>query len=238
MLIVIGLKDMRNENGVGKIKILNLYSGIGGNRKLWTPEGNEHEITAIEINPEIAEIYQYFFPNDKVIIADAHQFLLEHFEEYDFIWSSPPCPTHSRLNFLNNNKGEQGQEPKYPDMRLYEEIIFLKYWFKGKWVVENVVSYYPYLIEPFRYNSHYFWSNFYIGNSKDTKRYIREHLSELEMSDEYKNIKIKNKEQIINNAVKPETGLYIFNAAFKIKQNTVGDFLSPKGESLIAINQN
>ena len=77
------------------MKILNLYAGIGGNRKLW---GDEHEITAIENNEEIAKIYQDFFPKDKVIIADAHQYLLDHFQEFDFIWSSPPCPTHSRVN--------------------------------------------------------------------------------------------------------------------------------------------
>jgi len=64
------------------MKILNLYAGIGGNRKLW---GNEHEITAIELDPNIAKIYQDFFPNDKVIIADAHQYLLEHYKEFDFI---------------------------------------------------------------------------------------------------------------------------------------------------------
>lgn len=36
------------------MNILNLYAGIGGNRKLW---GNNHNITAVEINPDIAEIY-------------------------------------------------------------------------------------------------------------------------------------------------------------------------------------
>ncbi|KKK98144.1 hypothetical protein LCGC14_2645680, partial [marine sediment metagenome] len=56
------------------MKILNLYAGIGGNRKLW---GDKHEIIAIEIDPKIAAIYQDLFPNDKVIIADAHQYLLE-----------------------------------------------------------------------------------------------------------------------------------------------------------------
>jgi len=76
------------------VKILNLYAGIGGNRKLW---GGEIEVIAVEINPDIAKIYQDNFPNDKVIVGDAHAYLEEHFEEFDFIWSSPPCPSHSKI---------------------------------------------------------------------------------------------------------------------------------------------
>lgn len=63
------------------MKILNLYAGIGGNRKLW---GNEHDIVAVEYDTKIAKIYQDFFPDDKVIVADAHQYLLEHYKEFDF----------------------------------------------------------------------------------------------------------------------------------------------------------
>jgi DNA (cytosine-5)-methyltransferase 1 len=37
------------------MKILNLYAGIGGNRKLW---GNKHNITAVEFNNTIAEKYK------------------------------------------------------------------------------------------------------------------------------------------------------------------------------------
>ena len=58
------------------MKILNLYSGIGGNRKLW---GDQHEITAVEYNEEIATVYKDYFPNDKVIIGDAHEFLLKNY---------------------------------------------------------------------------------------------------------------------------------------------------------------
>ena len=58
------------------MKVGNLYAGIGGNRKLWP---KECEVTAIENNKEIAKIYLDFFPNDKVIVIDAHQFLLEHY---------------------------------------------------------------------------------------------------------------------------------------------------------------
>src|SRR3990167_3926891 len=113
------------------MKILNLYAGLGGNRKFWTPNGNDHEITAIEYKPEIAKIYQDFFPNDKVIVADAHQYLLEHFEEFDFIWSPPPCPTHSQIRFIATytRGGVIRQKPVYPDMKLYEEIILLTKYF-------------------------------------------------------------------------------------------------------------
>ncbi|GAI27248.1 unnamed protein product, partial [marine sediment metagenome] len=119
-----------------KIKVLNLYAGIGGNRKLW----ENVDVTAIENNAEIAKIYQDFFSNDKVIVTDAHQYLLKYFMEYDFIWSSPPCPTHSITRFLHKKK-------VYPDMELYQEIILLKHFFRGKWVVENVKPYYKPLIE-------------------------------------------------------------------------------------------
>lgn len=60
------------------MKILNLYVCLGGNRYLW---GDEHDITAVELDPELARMYQERFPNDKVIIADAHQYLLDHYKE-------------------------------------------------------------------------------------------------------------------------------------------------------------
>ena len=137
-----------------EIKILNLYAGIGGNRKLW----NDADVTAVEINPDIAKIYSEFFPNDKVIVADAHEYLLNHYSEYDFIWTSPPCPTHSKMAFCQSGWGNI----RYPDMKLYQEILFLKHFFKGKYVVENVVSFYDPLIEPVVFCRHYFWSNFNI----------------------------------------------------------------------------
>lgn len=43
------------------MKILNLYAGIGGNRKLWS---DEHEITAVEYKQDIADVYKQLFPND------------------------------------------------------------------------------------------------------------------------------------------------------------------------------
>ena len=147
------------------MKILNLYSGIGGNRKLW---GDQHKITAVEYKPEIAQVYKDLFPNDNLIIGDAHQYLLDHYKEFDFIWSSPPCPSHSQLGLLralNEKNAATGQYSpyRYPDMSLYQEIILLQTMFKGKYVVENVVAYYEPLIKPIELQRHHFWTNFNIG---------------------------------------------------------------------------
>ena len=135
------------------MKILNLYACLGGNRYKW---GDEHEITAVEWDEKLAKLYQERFPNDKVIIADAHQYLLDHYKEFDFIWSSPPCPTHSRFNVSMKTK----REMKYPDMALYQEIIFLKHYYSGKWVVENVIPFYDLLIEGYKRHRHIYWTNF------------------------------------------------------------------------------
>lgn len=127
------------------MKILNLYAGIGGNRMLW---GDEHEITAVEYIPEVAAIYQHLFPKDKVVIEDAHEYLRKHFREFDFIWASPPCPTHSVLQMTRY----YDEDLKYPDMTLYQEIIWLQTFFKGKWCIENVKPYYKPLITPTFHN--------------------------------------------------------------------------------------
>ena len=206
------------------MKILNLYAGIGGNRKLW---GNEHEITAIENNPEIAKIYQDFFPNDKVIVCDAHQYLLEHFKEFDFIWSSPPCPSHGVSRYWSskgNTKKINYPCPIYPDMNLYQEIIFLKHFFKGKWVVENVISYYEPLINSHIYKSHYYWSNFIIDGKKRTDRKVwKSEILPLQKKAGFDLSKYKGIEKlkILRNCVEPADGLYIFNCAFKEKQQTI-----------------
>lgn len=199
------------------MKILNLYSGIGGNRKLW---GNEHQITSIENDVYIADAYLNFFPNDKCFPYDAHQYLLENFQEYDFIWSSPPCQTHSSFR-QNICVRFHGTKPEYPDMRLYQEILFLRANAKCKWVVENVNPYYKPLIEPtVKLQRHLFWSNFPIEYKDFEKDNIRSaqipQLSEKHGFD-LSNYKIKNKRQVLRNCVAPELGLYIFNQSKKCK---------------------
>jgi len=140
------------------MKILNLYSCLGGNRYKW---GDEHEITAVELDPELARLYQERFPNDTIIIADAHQYLLDHYKEFDFIWSSPPCPSHSRARYWNSSNYDTTTEAIYPDMKLYEEILFLQHYYRtGKFVVENVIPYYEPLIPAIKRDRHLYWTNF------------------------------------------------------------------------------
>jgi len=190
------------------MKVLNLYAGIGGNRKLW----KNVDVTAVENVPEIAEVYKKFFPEDKVVVGDAHQYLLEHFNEFDFIWSSPPCQSHSSFR-QNICVRYRGTEPVYPDMRLYQEILFLQANFKGKWVVENVKPYYKPLIEPTTVlQRHYFWANFDIPERKfETDKIRTAQIPQLQEQHGFdlSEYKLKNKRQILRNCVLPEVGEYI-----------------------------
>lgn len=186
------------------MKILNLYAGIGGNRKLW---GDEHEVTAIEINSDIASEYKYRNPNDEVIQTDSHQFLLHNYQDFDLIWSSPPCPSHSRLCYSQKEK-------KYAEMSLYQQILLLKSWSKGLWAVENVIPYYDYLIEPnAMIGRHPYWSNFKITplevKNIDVSRSTKEELSE------YLGLPIPriNGALLLRNSVEPKVGKHIFDCA-------------------------
>ena len=104
------------------MKILNLYACLGGNRYKWNEVKNDIEVTAVEIDLELAKLYKKRFPNDKVIVADAHEYLLHNYKKFDFIWSSPPCPSHSKSRFARH----KSTIPMYPDMSLYQQILLLK----------------------------------------------------------------------------------------------------------------
>lgn len=193
------------------MRILNLYAGIGGNRKLW----GGCEIVAVENQQYIADAYKQMFPEDTVVVADAHQYLLDHFQKFDFIWSSPPCPSHSRLSTGLAGWGIH----RYPDMALYQEIIFLKHFFKGKWVVENVIPYYECLIAPkMVLDRHLFWSNFHIPRQYHTRLYEGQisNATEDELA-EGLSIELpsgtKGRRKLLRNAVDPRLGLHIFDAA-------------------------
>jgi DNA (cytosine-5)-methyltransferase 1 len=173
------------------------------------------EVTAVEYREDIAAVYKDYFPDDNVIVADAHQYLLDHYEEFNFIWTSTPCPTWSRANYWGS-KTARNRKKYYPDMKLYQEIIFLTHWYDGKWVVENVDPYCDTLIPPQKkIGRHLFWSNFRIsdfeGKDADIKNGTREEWSELHGFDLSKYKINSRKDQIYRNCVHPETGLHILN---------------------------
>ena len=199
------------------MKILNLYSGIGGNRKLW---GDHHEITAVEYEPDIAAVYKDLFPKDNVVVEDAHQFLLENYQEFDFIWSSPPCQSHSSFRH-NIGVRFRGVAPKYPDMTLYEEIVFLQHYADSLWVVENVNPYYGALIPATKINRHLYWSNFELPKSDHVVENLRSaQIKDLEELHGYdlSGYKLKNKRQILRNVVNPKVGFDLLQAALTTKE--------------------
>lgn len=203
------------------MKILNLYACLGGNRYKWNEVKEDIEVTAVELDPEAARLYQERFPNDKVIVADAHQYLLDHYKEFDFIWSSPPCPTHSKARYWGF--GKNGKKPQYPDMMLYQEIIFLQYHFFNKWVVENVNPYYEPLIPAYKRERHLYWSNFIIpqkiSNRNDTALVQACRIQDLCNFHDYDFRKYKGEQRVLKmarNLVDYEAGKTIFATALGI----------------------
>ena len=211
------------------MKILNLYACLGGNRYKWDEVSKEAgikiEVTAVELDEELAKLYKERFPNDIVIVADAHQYLLDHYKDFDFIWTSPPCPTHSRFNLSMKTK----REMKYPDMKLYEEIIFLQHYFKGKFVVENVIPFYTLLISAKERNRHLYWTNFNLPNTVSDRKNpdlarTKDLINVLSKFHDYDFTKYKgkqSKQKIARNLVDYEAGKTIFETFLGIetKQN-------------------
>jgi DNA (cytosine-5)-methyltransferase 1 len=196
-----------------KTKVLNLYAGIGGNRKNW----ENVEVTAVEYNEEIANVYSQLHPGDTVIVADAHDYLAKNWRQFDFIWSSPPCQSHSKVRMMASKAGSY--DAVMPDMKLWAEIIFLQNFTKNsgiKFVVENVKPYYEPLVKPtVKLGRHLFWSNFEIPFIK-----IEDGLTHNERGSSDKGyfdlrpFKMEHrKDQVIRNCVYPELGRYVFECS-------------------------
>ena len=200
------------------MKILNLYAGIGGNRRDWP---TDVEVTAIELNPYIGKVYEHFFPMDKLLVCDAHQYLIDHYKEFDFIWSSPPCQSHSKMRLIGAKSGQY--PPIMPDMSLYEEIMFLQHYADVPWVVENVKPYYKPLIEPTQViDRNYFWANFEIPPMDFEDELHNDRGSPLNTSIfDLTKMKIKHrKDQLLRNCVDPSVGKYILNLVKDESGNT------------------
>lgn len=214
------MKEMRT------FKVLNLYACLGGNRYKWDEvaeeAGIDMQVTAVELDPELAKLYQERFPNDTVVIADAHQYLLDHYKEFDFIWTSPPCPTHSRL--VSSNKNKKSYELRYPDMKLYQEVIFLDNFFNGLYVVENVIPYYEPLIAAKKRGRHLYWTNFNLPSNVNEREPVGigqgvDEVKRLSIFHDYDFYKYKGNQRmnkIARNLVDYEAGRTIFETALGI----------------------
>lgn len=211
-----------------KHKVLNLYAGLGGNRKLW----ENVDVVAVEKNPKIARFYAQEFPEDEVVVADAHTFLEQHLRDgWDFIWSSPPCQTHTRFNTVqwnSDSKRNRMRKPRFPDMRLYQEIILLKNFANCDWVVENVTSYYDPLIEPQRIGRHYIWSNCRIPDFEARSIQFKTNGEYKVWADMYGfdvgpdvDLGVR-KDQALKNCVDPKLGKHILDSVTQERQTTLG----------------
>ncbi len=220
------------------MKILNLFAGIGGNRTLW---GDKHKITAIENNQQIACIYHKRFPKDKIIIGDAYDYFLSHFHEFEILWASPPCTSHTNLlhSIVGNRYNGKNWKVKLPDLRLYSLILFCKHHFRGGWIIENVKGYYKPLVQPNTIiGRHWIWSNIPINNKRQGKiehlsreeyeKNIEKVLKSKQISKEiYEallNLDLMTRKQIINNCVLPKEGLYLLKCVVEKKQKSIENY--------------
>jgi len=206
-----------------RMKYLILYAGIGGESDKWDDVNND--ITHVELDKKIAKIISDRKINRTVIVGDAIEYLLNNYEEYDFIWVSPPCQSNSRMIRSGKNR-----KPRLPDLKLYEIKIFLDYNFKGKYVIENVIPYYKPVIEPTaKLGRHLFWANFNISQFeiKQPKEFIMTgtvkgsaKLKEWLGIDYIGNIYYDGNHdpcQVLRNCVHPDLGLHVHNCFEKSK---------------------
>jgi DNA (cytosine-5)-methyltransferase 1 len=199
------------------MKILNLYAGIGANRHLWT----DHSITNVEINAQCCAHLSSTYRDDTVVNEDAVEFLLANYNDFDFIWLSPPCQSHTKLTHSFNKRC-----PRLPDFTLYAIHTFLSSFHKGLFVIENVIPYYKPLIAPSAsIGRHALWANFTIpflkfNNPKGFASMSTE--SDFQSLVSWLGIprpphiypgKAHNPCQLLRNATHPAIGNHILNAA-------------------------
>lgn len=196
------------------MKILNLYCGIGGNRALW----QGHQITAVEHDRDIAEVYAKRFPDDEVICGDAASVLTARYQEFDMIWASPPCQSHGQYR---HNVGVLGKgfAPLIPDMtNLYGTIVFLKTYYAGLWIVENTRPFYAPLIPPtLELDRHLYWSNASLEAppAGATNLRTKNKIADFDESEFLEGSRIKNKRQVLRNCVNSTTALHLLNSALQ-----------------------
>jgi len=201
------------------MNVLNGYAGLGGNAKYW----QDCNVVAVEKDSKIAGVYKTNNAKHKVIIGDVIDHLLNNYQDYDFIWLSPPCQANTRMIRSGRNR-----KPRLPSLELYELKIFLDYNFDGKYVIENVIPYYDPPIHPTaKIGRHLFWSNFDISDFKmeHPKNFINigtakgsEHLKEWLGINYEGNIYYEGNHdpcQVLRNCVHPKIGKHVYECMIK-----------------------
>lgn len=104
-----------------------------------------------------------------MIIGDAIHYMIEHMHEFEFIWASPPCQTHTQL--CVPTAVQKGKPiPQCDFNNLYGWVNLERNWYTGYYIFENVQSNYH---KKYRFpkpsiklGRHFFWSNFPIKEKK------------------------------------------------------------------------
>jgi hypothetical protein len=130
-----------------------------------------------------------------------------NFKKFDFIWASPPCPTHSRTNYFTQ---AIKKVPTYPDMKLWQEIIYLNQFYKGLWCIENVIPFYePFLPQYTKIGRHFIWSNFKIPVIDMPKNEIGTMMKQYEGTGKHAH----DKSLADRNSVNSDLGLHVLQSA-------------------------
>jgi DNA (cytosine-5)-methyltransferase 1 len=224
------------------MEVLNTFAGLGASVYLLHELG-EFNVTAVEIDSHVARVYQELYPDHEVVVGDAYEYIRNNHHKFKIIWASPPCPTHSRMRRVNH--GKNPTKPFiYPDMDLYKLIIALKQFYKGNWVVENVVGYYNPLIKPYEIGRHYFWSNVKLNNSikqhhgNIIRHYKINREEYIKLMEQYLGMPLprekiylvdmtgrKRDDTVFRNCVHPLVGKHVFKQLIK-PEKTIMDFVS------------
>jgi DNA (cytosine-5)-methyltransferase 1 len=122
----------------------------------------------------------------------------------------------------NTGEGEGKSKATYPDMMLYQEIILLQHFFKGKYCIENVIPYYEPLIPAQKRGRHLYWCNFILPNNlgeRKASNFINSKVSELSKFHDYDFTKYKGEQRVdkmARNLVDYEAGRTILETALGI----------------------